>query len=102
MLKTIDFVEGMAAPVQARSNRRVRTRSGGGAERPFIKITAVTDRNNYIGDVITPTSATKLVEDVDIEARDPDAGGSLKVGDEMFADIVDDIYYISPSVFRGS
>jgi hypothetical protein len=100
MFNTINFVEGMAAPVQARSNRRVRTR-GGGAERPYLKIKTVTDANNYTADIITPTSATVITAGVTVKALQPDAG-TLPVNTEIFADIVDDVYYIQPSVFYGS
>ena len=102
MMTTINTVEGMAAPVQSRLRRRVRTASNGGAQRPYIKITTSTDVNNYIADVITPTSSTKLVEDVTVKALEPDAGQKLPVGREMFADIVDGIYYIQPAVAYGS
>jgi len=102
MLRTIDFVEGMAAPVHARSNRRVRSSGGGGAERPYIIITTSTDVNNYVANVITPTSATVITTGVTVKALEPDAGQKLPVGRKMFADIVDDIYYIQPSVAYGS
>jgi hypothetical protein len=101
MLNAVNFVEGMAAPVQARSNRRVRTRGGGGAERPYLKIKTVTDANNYTADIITPTSATVITAGVTVKALQPDAG-TLPVNTEIFADIVDDVYYIQPSVFYGS
>ena len=100
MLNAVNFVEGMAAPVHARSNRRVRTR-GGGAERPYLKIKTVTDANNYTADIITPTSATVITAGVTVKALQPTAGASLKVNTELFGDIVDDVYYIQPSVFYG-
>jgi hypothetical protein len=100
MLNAVNFVEGMAAPVHARSNRRVRS-SGGGAERPYLKIKTVTDANNYTADIITPTSATVITAGVTVKALQPDAG-TLPVNTEIFADIVDDVYYIQPSVFYGS
>lgn len=102
MLTTINTVEGMQSQVQSRLRRRVRSSGGGGAQRPYIKITTSTDVNNYIADVITPTDATKLVEDVTVKALEPDAGQKLPVGREMFADIVDGIYYIQPAVAYGS
>lgn len=100
MLNAVNFVEGMAAPVHARSNRRVRTR-GGGAERPYLKIKTVTDVNNYTADIITPTDATVIEAGVTVKALQPDAG-TLPVNTELFGDIVDDVYYIQPSVFYGS
>jgi hypothetical protein len=102
MLNAINFVEGMAAPVQARSNRRVRTRGNGGAERPFIIITTATNVNDYIANVITPTSATVLISAVTVKAKQPDSGQKVPVGKEMFADLVDGIYYIEPPVAFGS
>ncbi len=102
VVNVVNTVEGMAAPVQTRLRRRPRSPGGGGAQRPYIKITTSTDVNNYIADVITPTSSTKLVEDVTVKALEPDAGQKLPVGREMFADIVDGIYYIQPSVAYGS
>ena len=101
MLNAVNFVEGMAAPVHARSNRRVRSSGGGGAERPYLKIKTVTDANNYTADIITPTSATVITAGVTVKALQPDAG-TLPVNTEIFADIVDDVYYIQPSVFYGS
>lgn len=79
-----------------------RRNKSGGAQRPYVVITAVTDRNTYVGDVRTPTDATVLVEDVAIKALDPTAGGSLKIGDKFFSDLTDGVYYIEPSVLRGS
>ena len=102
MMTTIETVEGLAAPAQARLRRRVRTAGGGGAQRPYIIITVVTDLNNYTANVRTPTDATVLITGVTVKALQPTAGGSMKVGDKMFADIVDDIYYIEPSVLFGS
>lgn len=75
---------------------------GGGGSRPYVIITAVTDLNNYVGDVRTPTDATVLEADVDIQALDPNGGATLQVGDKFFADLTDDVYYINPSVFRGA
>lgn len=74
----------------------------GGAQRPYIKITTSTDVNNYIANVITPTSATIIESAVTVKALEPDAGQKLPVGREMFADIVDGIYYIQPAVAYGS
>jgi hypothetical protein len=74
---------------------------GGGAQRPYLKIKTVIDRNNYTADVITPTSATVLKSGVTVKALQPDAGASMKVEVELFADIVDDVYYIQPAVFYG-
>ena len=74
----------------------------GGAQRPYIKITTSTDVNNYIANVITPTSATILISAVTVKALEPDAGQKLPVGREMFADIVDGVYYIQPAVAYGS
>jgi hypothetical protein len=73
----------------------------GGGSRPYVKITTATDQNNYIGNVITPTSATVITTGVTIEAKQPTAGASLKVGTEIFSDLIDGIYYIEPSVFYG-
>jgi hypothetical protein len=73
----------------------------GGAQRPYLKIKTVIDRNNYTADVITPTSAAVLKAGVTVKALQPDAGAALKVDLELFADIVDDVYYIQPSVFYG-
>lgn len=72
----------------------------GGAARPYIKIKTVIDTNNYTADVITPTSATVIEAGVTVKALQPDAG-TLPVNTEIFADIVDDVYYIQPSVFYG-
>jgi len=74
----------------------------GGAQVAYIKITTSTDVNNYTADVITPTSATVLKSGVTVKALEPDAGQKLPVGREMFANIVDDIYYIQPAVAYGS
>ena len=73
----------------------------GGAARPYLKIKTVVDANNYTADIITPTSATVITAGVTVKALQPDAG-TLPVNTEIFADIVDDVYYIQPSVFYGS
>lgn len=102
IIKVVNAVEGMPAVTQTRLRRRVRSAGSGGAERPYITIKTVTDVNNYTADVITPTSATVLKAGVTVKALQPTAGGPMKVGDKMFADIVDDVYYIEPSVLFGS
>ena len=75
---------------------------GGGAQRPYIVITTSTDVNNYIADVITPTSVSVITSGVAVKALEPDSGQKLPVGRKMFADIVDDVYYIQPAVAYGS
>ena len=102
VVNTVNTVEGMQSQVQSRLRRRIRSSGGGGAQRPYIKIKTVVDRNNYTADVITPTSATVLKSGVTVKALEPDAGQKLPVGREMFANIVDDIYYIQPAVAYGS
>lgn len=78
-----------------------RRNKSGGAQRPYLKIKTVTDANNYTADIITPTSATVITAGVTVKALQPDAG-TLPVNTEIFADIVDGVYYIQPSVFYGS
>ena len=74
----------------------------GGAQRPWIEITAVTDKDNYIGKVLTsPDDSTELATGVTIKSV-PSSEGLLKVGDTFFADLIGSTYYISPSIFYGS
>jgi len=97
-----DIVEVAFYPDKSEVSQWIKAGQAGGDSNPFVIITTVTNRNDYIGNVITPTSATAIITGVTIKARDPDAGGSLKIGDDFFSNLVDGIYYISPSVFRGS
>lgn len=76
-------------------------KQGGGSTRAFITIVTVTNKNTYVGDVITPTSGTPLIEDVTVKTSFS-SEGLLKVGDEMWADLLEDVYYISPSTFLGA
>ena len=78
-----------------------RRNKSGGAQRPYLKIKTVVDRNNYTADIITPTSATVITAGVTVKALQPTAGASLKVNTELFGDIVDGVYYVQPSVFYG-
>ena len=76
---------------------------GGGGSKPYIIITTSTDVNNYIADIITPTSATVITSGITVKALEPDAGQKLPVGRKMFvAEVVDDVYYIQPAVAYGS
>ena len=101
-LSVNDIIEVAFYPDKSEVSQWIKAGLGGGAQRPFIKITTSTDVNNYIANVITPTSATVLVTGVTVKALEPDAGQKLPVGREMFADIVDGVYYIQPAVAYGS
>ena len=99
---TVDqIVKGVPSRDESENPIWVGMALNGGAARPYLKIKTVTDANNYTADVITPTSATVLEAGVTVKALQPDAG-TLPVNTEIFADIVDDVYYIQPSVFYGS
>lgn len=100
----VNTVEGMSTQVQTRLRRRIRTPgAAGGGENPYLRITSVTDRNNYEGDVIDPVTELAIKEDVTIKALQPTAGGPLLTGEKMFAaSVVDDIYYIQPAVVLGN
>ena len=105
MLKTIDFVEGMAAPVQARSNRRVRTR-GGGTSNFILKVTAAgADINTYTASIINNrTDETVLETGVTLKALDHDAG-TIPNGRTLTCTLDEDNDFYEPtnySVFYGS
>ena len=99
VVNVVNAVEGNQALVQSKTRRRIRS-SGGGAQRPYLVIKTVIDTNNYTADVITPTDDTVIEAGVTVKALQPDAG-TLPVDTEIFADIIDDIYYIEPAVFYG-
>lgn len=66
----------------------------GGAERPYVIITAVTDAANYIGNVLKgPTDSTVIKTGVAIKVLDATAN-ELEVGYKSFSDVVDDIFYL--------
>ena len=73
--------------------------SGGG--RPYLVITSVTDVNNYVANVITPTDITVIESNVSVKALQPEAG-LLPIGTKIFSDLIDGVYYIEPSVFYGN
>ena len=101
ILDTIAEVRNLGSPT-ATPRRRVVRSSGGGAQRPWIEITTVTDKDNYIGKVLTsPDDSTELATGVTIKSV-PSSEGLLKVGDTFFADLIGSTYYISPSIFYGS
>lgn len=101
ILQTIETVNNLQAPALTRLRRRVRTVGGGGSDRAYLVITTVTNKDEYVGDTITPTSATPIKEDVTIETSES-SEGLLKVGDKMWADVLADVYYISPATFLGA
>ena len=75
MLNAVNFVEGMAAPVHARSNRRVRSSGGGGTSNFVLKITAVTNLSTYTANIINNrTDQTVIETGVTLKALDHDAG----------------------------
>tara|TARA_B110000908_G_C10258091_1_gene457019 strand:- start:2862 stop:3206 length:345 start_codon:yes stop_codon:yes gene_type:complete len=100
VVNVVNTVEGGRNLVQSKTRRRVRSVGGGGAQRPYLVIKTVIDTNNYTADVITPTDATVIEAGVTVKALQPEAG-TLPVDTKIFADIIDEIYYIQPSVFYG-
>jgi hypothetical protein len=101
VVNVVNTVEGNQSSVQSKIRRRIRSGGSGGAQRPYLVIKTVTDANNYTADVITPTDATVIEAGVTVKALQPEAG-TLPVDTKIFADIIEDIYYIQPSVFYGS
>lgn len=101
VVNVVNTVEGGRNLVKSKTRRRIRSGGGGGAQRPYLVIKTVIDTNNYTADVITPTDATVIEAGVTVKALQPEAG-TLPVDTKIFADIIDEIYYIQPSVFYGS
>ena len=100
ILSTIDAVRNLGRPTTT-PRRRIIHAGGGGAQRPYITIKTVTNKDEYVGNVITPTDATVLIADVTVNTSFS-SEGLLKVGDKMFSDKIGSIYYISPATFLGA
>jgi hypothetical protein len=96
LMIALDVVDNLPAPTRGQSRRRVRTKSkgGGGAERPYVVITSVTDAANYVGDVLTsPADPTVVKSAVTIKVKGA-LSNPFNIGYESFSDLVDDIYYL--------
>lgn len=89
-----EAVRNMSQATRGRPIRRDRG-GGGGAERPYIIITEVTDPANYVGNVLGGPAdlGTIVEEDVAIQIIDATAN-ELVIGFKSFSDVVDDVYYL--------
>jgi hypothetical protein len=94
MMTSIGTTEGLAGPSRAPSVRRVRSVGGGGSVRSYVKITAVTDPENYTGDILNgPDDETIKETGVSIKVKGATANAYI-VGYTAFADKSGDVYYL--------
>jgi len=96
LMIALDEVDNLRKDPRGKTRRRIRTvsKGGGGAERPYVAITAVTDAANYVGNVLTsPSDSTVLKSGVTIQVPSAE-GNPFIVGYTTFSDLVNDIYYI--------
>jgi len=87
-----------AMPVAPRRRVRTKSKGGGGAERPYVIITSVTDAENYIGDVLGgPADLSVKTTGVAIVVSGA-TSNDYSVGATGFCDLVDAVYYLSGGV----
>jgi len=95
MMTSIGTTEGLAGPSRAPSVRRVRTGgTGAGSVRSYVKITAVTDPENYTGDILNgPDDETIKETGISIKVKGATAN-AFSIGYSDFADKSGDAYYL--------
>lgn len=94
IIRTIEEVKNLTMRKNRAPNRRVRSVGGGGAERPYVVITAVTDAANYTGNVITSPDDSTVIETGVIIKVPGAVDNEFDVGYKAFSDKVGDNYYI--------
>ena len=95
---TVDTVDNLRVDPRGKTRRRIRTQSrggGGGAERPYVIITAVIDAATYTGNVLD-NPVDQNVTTAGVSVLVPGAtSNDYSVGATGFCDLVNDVYYLS-------